>query len=165
MRFEALLSFHQHCIETTSKESKSKSKCIIEFTLHTWMKYLFCDSSWKMQACCSCLCVCAQAGMCVKSQFGGCMIGPRLYWMCQSMTPEHPAVPRIDNITLCRPLHSAALKPPGSRLTCWELSPSRLRCFYLVEISLLMPSEEFAWHWPYTERCNLLCRLHWSGLR
>lgn len=41
MRFEALWSFHQRCIQTASKESKSKNKCIIEFTLHTWMKYLF----------------------------------------------------------------------------------------------------------------------------
>lgn len=39
--FSLLLSAHQSCIHITSKEMVSKSKCIIEFTLHTWMKYLF----------------------------------------------------------------------------------------------------------------------------
>lgn len=50
--FSLLLSAHQSCIHITSKEMESKSKCIIEFTLHTWMKYLFFESSWKMQLRC-----------------------------------------------------------------------------------------------------------------
>lgn len=49
LQTEALPSAHQSCIHSTSKEWESKNKCKIEFTLHTWMKYLFFDTSWKMQ--------------------------------------------------------------------------------------------------------------------
>lgn len=43
--FEDQWLFHLSCIENASKGSKSKSKCLIEFTLNTCMKYLFFDSS------------------------------------------------------------------------------------------------------------------------
>lgn len=56
LQFEALHPFHQPFIQSASKGSESKSKRMIEYTLHTWMKYLSFGSLLKMQASCRRVC-------------------------------------------------------------------------------------------------------------
>ncbi len=86
------------------------------------MKYLFFDSSWKMQAYCRGLCVCVCVCVCVCARYSNAGLVDawcdfaRCASRCRSLTPGPLADSQIDNVTLYRPLplHSAPLKPPAA---------------------------------------------------
>lgn len=153
VRFEALRSFHQCCIQTASKESKSKNKCIIEFTLHTWMKYLFFWFLMKNAGLLQrsvCVRVCARVCMCVRST-----LPMAVWWMhdktllgvpVDSVAWLQDPLQTLRSITLLctAPLIQLHWSPP-QQIDSRRAQPSHQHRFHSVEISHLMPSGEFTW--------------------
>lgn len=132
-------------LKTVSKESKSKNKCIIEFTLRTWMIFFFLmKNAAYLQRC---VCVCVWEPDTPNSSLD--LPVDNVAWLLDPLQT-------LRSITLLwtAPFIQLQWSPP-QQIDSWSAQPSPQHRIRSVETSLLMPYGEFSWRQPLTRRSNL----------